>query len=174
VREELGALELRRLLAHLSCAVLPDGTLARVRSLLLRACGVRLGSSTLVGGSIELAGPRGALSRLHVGARCFFTCPLYLDLTGEIRMGDDVSIGHHTLLVTADHEFGDPRHRCGPVRPKPIVIGDGAWIGARVIVLPGVTIGAGAVVAAGAVVRKDVPPHTAVGGVPAKVLRTLE
>lgn len=57
--------------------------------------------------------------------------------------------------------------------PAPIVIGDKVWIGANATVLPGVTIGKGAIVAAGAVVHRDVPPFTVVGGVPARILREL-
>ena len=56
---------------------------------------------------------------------------------------------------------------------KPIVVGDHVWIGMNAIILPGVTIGRGAVIAAGAVVSKDVPPMTVVGGVPAKPLRQV-
>ena len=57
---------------------------------------------------------------------------------------------------------------------KPIVIKKGAWIGTRAMIMPGVTVGEGAVVAGGAVVTKDVLPHTIVGGVPAKVIKNIE
>ena len=77
------------------------------------------------------------------------------------------------IIITDDHEIGPPWHRCGDRVARPVVIEDGVWIGARVTLLPGVTIGRGSVVAAGAVVNKDVPPNTLVGGVPARILRTL-
>ena len=77
-----------------------------------------------------------------------------------------------TLVMDTDfHAIGDHTQ---PGRACPVVIEDDVWLAARVVVLKGVTIGRGAVVAAGAVVTKDVPPYTLVGGVPAKFIRALE
>ena len=70
--------------------------------------------------------------------------------------------------------MGDPECRAGAHLARPIRIESGAWIGARSTILPGVTVGHGAVVAAGAVVTRDVEPNTLVAGVPARVLRSLE
>ncbi|MCO6476121.1 MAG: hypothetical protein J5I94_05830 [Phaeodactylibacter sp.] len=72
-----------------------------------------------------------------------------------------------------DGDFHDLNNRQEPGRSAPIIIEDDVWLGARSIVLKGVTIGRGAVVAAGAVATRDVPPYTMVGGVPAKVIRRL-
>jgi len=85
-----------------------------------------------------------------------------------ITIGTKVAISREAFICTASH---DPSQGWRPLITKPITICDGAWIGARAIVLPGVTIGEGAVVAAGAVVVKDVPPFTIVGGNPAKVIK---
>jgi acetyltransferase-like isoleucine patch superfamily enzyme len=78
--------------------------------------------------------------------------------------------------VTAlNHNFKDTAKRIDEqgISTNPVVIGDDVWIGANAVILPGVTIGRHCVVAAGAVVTKDVPDNTVVGGVPAKVLKTL-
>ena len=83
-------------------------------------------------------------------------------------------LGHDCLFLTVDHEVGPPWRRAGWSTHQPIVIGDGVWLASRVTVLPGVTIGNGAVVAAGALVASNVPPHTMVGGVPARLLRKLD
>ncbi|MDR1658664.1 MAG: sugar O-acetyltransferase [Deltaproteobacteria bacterium] len=90
---------------------------------------------------------------------------------GGITIGDGALIGHGVVLATLNHglEF-DQRH---DLYPAPIVIGRNVWIGANATVLPGVTIGRNAVIAAGAVVTKDVPANTIVGGVPAKIIRTI-
>jgi maltose O-acetyltransferase len=82
-------------------------------------------------------------------------------------------LGHEVMLMTSSHEIGSDEHRAGPLYTAPITIKDGVWIGSRSVVLPGVTVGAGSVVAAGAIVTKDVPPHTLVGGVPARIIREI-
>lgn len=90
----------------------------------------------------------------------------------EIRIGNNVLIGPQLMIFTQNHNFSD-RNRLireqGATR-KPVLIEDDVWIGARVIILPGVTLGRGSVVAAGAVVTKSFPPYSVIGGVPAKII----
>lgn len=95
----------------------------------------------------------------------------FLDL-GGITIEDDVLIGPKVNLITENHPL-DPADR-GALICNPIVIKRNAWIGAAATILPGVTIGENAVIAAGAVVSKDVPDNTIVAGVPAKVIKTIE
>lgn len=108
---------------------------------------------------------------IRVGHNVFFNSGCRFQDQGGITIGDGALIGHNVVLATLNHDM-DPGKR-HILHPAPIVIGKNVWLGANVTVLPGVTIGDGAVVAAGAVVTRDVPPNTVVGGVPAKVLRTL-
>ena len=95
----------------------------------------------------------------------------FLDL-GGITIEDDVLIGPKVNLITENHPL-DPADRQALLL-QPIVIKRNAWIGAGATILPGVTIGENAVVAAGAVVHKDVAPNTIAGGVPAKFIKTIE
>ena len=95
----------------------------------------------------------------------------FLDL-GGITIEDDVQIGPRVNLVTENHPV-DPDTR-KYLDLKPIVIKRNAWIGAGATILPGVTVGENSIVAAGAVVNMDVPDNTIVGGVPAKVIRSIE
>lgn len=90
-----------------------------------------------------------------------------LDGRGGLTIGRGVVTGTEVCLLTADH---DPQSPTFADRLAPIAIGDRAWLGTRAMVLPGVTVGEGAVVAAGAVVTRDVAPYTIVGGVPARVI----
>ena len=91
---------------------------------------------------------------------------------GGIDIGDDVMIGPNVQLLSSGHPL-DPETRRSQVTRAPIRIGRGVWIAAGAIVLQGVTVGDDAVVAAGAVVTKDVPPRTLVAGVPAQFIRQL-
>lgn len=109
---------------------------------------------------------------IRLGERVFLNSGCRFQDQGGITIGDDALIGHNAVIATLNHDL-DPAMRATTV-PKPVVIGDSVWIGANATVLPGVTIGDGAVVAAGAVVTQDVPPRTIVGGVPAKRLRDIE
>jgi acetyltransferase-like isoleucine patch superfamily enzyme len=94
----------------------------------------------------------------------------FLDM-GGITIEHDVLIGPRVNLITENHPL-DPSDRRALIT-KPIVIKRNAWVGAGATILPGVTIGENAVIAAGAVVSKDVHANTVVGGVPAKFIRTI-
>lgn len=94
----------------------------------------------------------------------------FLDL-GGITIEDQVLIGPRVNLVTENHP-ADPAERRSIIT-KPIVIKRNAWIGTNATILPGVTIGENAIVAAGAVVSKDVPANTIVGGIPAKFIKSI-
>lgn len=95
-------------------------------------------------------------------------------IQGPLEIGKDVMMGPDVLIYTRNHETSSteiPMMDQGETPPQKVTIGNDVWIGARCIILPGVTIGDGAIIAAGAVVTKDVEPYTIVGGVPAKVLK---
>ena len=109
---------------------------------------------------------------IHLGKNVFINAGCKFQDQGGIYIGDNVLIGHNVVLATLNHEE-DPKKR-GNLCPAPIRIGNGVWIGSNATVLPGVTIGEGAIIAAGAVVTKDVGENTVVGGVPAKFIRNIK
>jgi acetyltransferase-like isoleucine patch superfamily enzyme len=88
-----------------------------------------------------------------------------LDVRGGLDIGDNVSISPDVRILTATHGVNDPGFR---VETRPVTIEDNVWIGTGAMILPGVTVGRGGVVAAGAVVTRDVPPLAIVAGVPAR------
>ncbi len=108
---------------------------------------------------------------IHFGKNIFVNSGCRFQDQGGIWIGDNTLIGHNAVLATLNHD-PDPKKRANLI-PSRIVIGQDVWLGANVTVLPGVSIGDGAIIAAGAVVTKDVPPNTIVGGVPAKMLKTV-
>ena len=95
----------------------------------------------------------------------------FLDL-GGITIEDDVMLGPKVNLITENHPINPSERKS--LNLKSILIKRNAWIGAAATILPGVTIGENAIVAAGAVVNKDVPANTIVGGIPAKIIKTIE
>jgi acetyltransferase-like isoleucine patch superfamily enzyme len=101
----------------------------------------------------------------RIGARTWINRQCCLDLRGGLEIGADVSVSPDVTILTAQHDLNDPRFT---YVSKRVVIEDHVWIGSRATIMPGVTVGRGAVVAAGAVVTRDVEPLTVVGGVPAR------
>ncbi len=151
----------------LSPALNSSTSVDQIRSRLSEIIGSELDQSTTVfapfytnfGRSIKIG------KHVFVNHACSF-----LDM-GGITLEDHVLIGPKVNLITENHPL-DPIDRRGMLC-KPIVIKQNAWVGAGATILPGVTIGENSVVAAGAVVSKDVPANTVVAGIPAKIIRSI-
>lgn len=131
----------------------------------LRRLGARLGDHVYLFGSSEVLAPEG----LEISGNCHIGRYSQIDARGGIRLGRNVVIAGHCLLITADHNPDDSGFMG---RLGEIVIEDRVWIGSRATILKNVTIGEGAVVAAGATVTRDVPPWSIVAGVPAVIIGT--
>lgn len=100
--------------------------------------------------------------------------PFTADYGKNIKLGKNVFIGPSCGFYTANHPLDYTRRNQGLEKALPIKVGNNCWFGANVSVMPGVTIGAGCVIAAGAVVTKDMPNNSLIAGVPAKVIKTIE
>ena len=130
-----------------------------------RVIGMSIGPDSVLGMGCYFTGDR--LHEITIGQHCFIN-RIFAAVTAPLVLGDHVMIGHNVSLYTTDHDPDDPAFSR---RNAPIIIGDRVWIGSQAMILKGVTIGEGAVVAAGAVVTKDVAPYTIVGGNPARLIR---
>lgn len=120
---------------------------------------------------IEIGVEAGAT--LEIGSRTFINYGCSIAATSLVRIGAHCNIGTYVMMMDNDFHRLEPERRDERPPSEPIILEDNVWIGGRAIVLRGVTIGAGSVVAAGSVVTHSVPPRTVVGGVPAKHLRSL-
>lgn len=168
--------------------------LDRLRASLLRMRGASLGTHSRVGAGLVVHRPwcleLGTLcqlehhvhiktvtdeTRIRLGSRVFVGCNSEFDISVRLQIGDDVLIAPGCFIT-------DHNHRHSPLQviasqgceSSPVRIEDDVWLGAHVVVLPGVTIGRGAIVAAGAVVTRDVAPMTIVAGVPARLIAKRE
>jgi putative colanic acid biosynthesis acetyltransferase WcaF len=133
----------------------------RLRQYWLRKMGATLGSGCAIFRGTTLLG----VQDIRIGDRCAIGWRCVLDGRGGLTIADDVVLASDCQVLTADH---DPKSPTFDVRLAPVTIESRAWLATRCVVLKGVTIGYGAVVAAGAVALRDVPALTIVGGVPAR------
>ena len=109
---------------------------------------------------------------LYLGRRVFINYCCHFQDHGGVTIGDGCQIGHNVVFATLNHGLA-PEER-SHTYPAPIVLGENVWVGSNATILQGVTIGDNAVVAAGAVVTKDVMANTVVGGVPAKFIKNID
>ena len=100
---------------------------------------------------------------------------LHNTIIGPVDIGNHVNLAQGITVTALNHNFSDTNKRIDEqgVSTNPVTIEDDVWVGANAVILPGVTIGEHCVVAAGAIVTKDVPPHSLVAGVPAKVIKNI-
>ena len=167
VKRKVGALLYHTLARHLpvswSSVKLGQTGLRRFcGKLMLRSCGkqVNIERNAIFSPNVSL----GDYSGIGVNARIYGTC----------RIGDHVMMGADCTVITRNHRSDRvdvPMMQQGFEEERPVVIGDDVWIGDRVTILPGVHIGRGCIIGAGAVVTKDIPEYTVAAGVPARVIR---
>lgn len=130
--------------------------------LILDKCGkkIAIGRKAIFSKNIVIGNNSG------IGEKC--------EILGKCTIGDNVLMAPECIIYTRNHNFMDKNELIvnqGVTEEFPVVIGNDVWIGRRVIILPGVNIGNGAIIAAGSVVTKDVPPYTLVGGNPSKIIK---
>ena len=135
----------------------------RIRIFYYKLLGAKLGKDVSICRNTDLL----AENKLKIGNGVNIGWRCTIDARGGIEIHNNVVIASDSIVLTADHDINDKNFTA---RYKPIVIKDRAWICTRSTILGGVTIGEGAVVAAGSVVTKDVNPYTIVGGIPAKTI----
>ena len=140
---------------------------------------IELGDGTMIGEQASICagimpgqdlGPKPVL---RIGDNCIIGRGSHIVAHSSIDIGDDVFTGPYVYITDQNHSYSDPDAPIGRQWPvnSPVRIGSGTWLGTGVIVLPGSVIGRNVVVAAGAVVRGEIPDHCVVGGVPAKVIK---
>lgn len=133
-----------------------------LRLFLYRRIGMKIGRNCVVRRGIYLSSP----NELEVGGGSFLgRASLYC--TAGVKIGRNANVSDGVVIITAKHNVNSPRFEA---LYEPIEIGDWAWLATSAMILGGVTVGEGAVVAAGAVVTKDVPPYAIVGGNPAVII----
>jgi acetyltransferase-like isoleucine patch superfamily enzyme len=132
-----------------------------LRVWLYRRLGIRIGQKTSVHRGCRFYAPR----NVRIADHTIINRDVLLDGRSGLEIGENVSISEGAMILTLEHDPNSPEFAA---RGAQVVIGDYVFVGARAIILPGVTLGRGAVVAAGAVVRRDVLEYQIVGGVPAR------
>lgn len=173
-REELHNVSVRLRLVTGLTRVIPPLAGNRVRTSLMRLGGVSIGHGTVLGGVLDIRGGVDAATRVRIGRMCWINSSCTLDASADVTIGDYVAFGQEVMVLTNTHQIGPPDGRAGASMNLPVTIGNGCWLGARSVVLPGIEIGSGAVVAAGSVVTKSVPANALVGGTPARLIRMLD
>jgi putative colanic acid biosynthesis acetyltransferase WcaF len=148
----------------LRCALIPSSAFRRS---LLRAFGAEIGTGTVMQQPFSVKYPW----NLRVGAHSWFGEHCWIDNLAPVTIGSNVCISQAAYFCTGNHDWSDPVFA---LRTRPIKIGDGAWIGARASLAPGVVIGEGAVVALGSVVSKSIPAYEIHSGNPACFVRMRE
>lgn len=121
--------------------------------------------------TLELAAGRGGLLEIGEGVYINYGCSIAA--TKHVKIGANCSIGTHVIILDNNFHRLEPEQRNEMPESAPVILEDNVWLGARVIVLPGVTIGAGSAIGAGSVVTQDIPPRCLAAGIPAGIIKGL-
>lgn len=162
--------DLRRAPWHFVVNVVAASCLAPrpVRFLLYRLCGLRVDTAGVLPGQYFWG------KHVRIGKGAFINHNCFFDNNeAAIEVGEHTGIGAGTIILTGAHPIDPGIRRWGPVQGAPVKIGKGCWVGARVTILPGITVGDGCVIGTGAVVTRDCEPNGVYVGVPARRIRDL-
>lgn len=167
---------LRFIWTSLYCWLLHVSIIPQIRAYLLTLVGAKVGKNTIIM-DVDFANAyHYGFGKLVIGQRCFLGDGVMIDLRGGVSLADDVTVSNRTSIVTHINMGyqNHPLQRVYPLQEKSVHIARGVYVGTGAMLLPGVTIGACSVVAAGAVVTRNVRPHVLVAGVPAVVIKSLK
>ena len=155
--------------------IMPNfGYLSKNRYRILKLAGMRFKGKATIFGPLTIT-PYAGVKNLTIGNNVFLNTEIRFGVpVAKVIIGNNAAIGPRVSFETTGHGLLYTNGQSRGSTYKDIIIEEGAWIGANVTILGGVTIGKGSVVAAGAVVTKDVPPYTLVGGVPAKQIKKID
>lgn len=159
-------------LYYLFVHLLPETRLFGLKSCLLRWCGARVGYNVRVSSSAKFVGT----GRLIVGNDVWIGSGVRIATQGDaaIKIGDCVDIAPEVYIGTGTHMIdAEGKHSAGTGLNRDVIIGDGVWLCARSVILPGVVVGEKSIVAAGAVVSGNVAERVLVGGVPARRIKDI-
>jgi acetyltransferase-like isoleucine patch superfamily enzyme len=146
---------------------LPDfKAVMRLRGFLVRPCFLRCGKAFEIASNAMIV----YTSRVSIGDNVYIAYGSWVQGVGGVTIDDEVMLAPYSVLASSNHTQINGSYRFGEGVHEPIHICRGAWVGAHTVVTAGVTVGTGAVCAAGSVITKDVPDHSTVGGVPAKII----
>lgn len=140
----------------------------KLKASLLRTIGYTIGKNTLIVGPITCTG------RLSIGDNCWIGTNLKIHGNGNVFIGNNIDIAPDVTFLTGTHYIGTEERRAGQGYNTTIRVEDGCWLGGKSVFVNEITIGTMSVAAAGAVVCKDVPANSLVGGVPAKIIKSLK
>ena len=132
-----------------------------IRNFIWKLAGMQIGRNSTLHTSVRVFDPRG----ISVGQGTIIGYGTFIDGRDKVKIGSNTDIASEVMIYSSEHDLSSPEFTA---ILAPVSIGDYVFIGPRAIIMAGVTIGDGAVVAAGAVVTKDIAPYTIVGGVPAR------
>lgn len=140
----------------------------RLRTLLYKVGGIWIGKKSKICAHCFVGN-----SNLKIGDNCFINYEVWFNTAGGIKIGDNCNIAYKVVFATSSHEVGSKERRAGNNTSTGISVGDGSWIGARAMIMPGVKIGKGVVIGAGSVITKHCEDNGLYVGNPAKKVRQL-
>ena len=141
----------------------------RIRIAILQLCDIKVGRNVTLFSQIFFGS-----CKCEIGDNSFISVQCLIDGSDFVKIGKNVHLAMGVKLITSFHEFGPPRQRAGRGAKAPITIGDGCWLGASSLVLPGVEIASGCIIGAGAVVVRNTRSNGLYIGVPAKRIKDLD
>jgi acetyltransferase-like isoleucine patch superfamily enzyme len=160
--------------ARVLSRLLPNVASGIIRGRIYRWAGFDVGKGAFIMGNLLLTSAAPDFySKLSIGEGATLADAITINLDDKVTIGKHAAIAPHVVIYTGSHQIGPGSKRIGDFTSLPVTIEEGAWVRVGAILVPGVTVGRGSIVAAGAVVLKDVPPNTYVEGNPAQVVRQL-
>lgn len=142
--------------------------------MIYKLMGYKIGKGAIIHQQCFCGAGNGSNGKLILGDNSYINYRCFLDLGNDIIIGNNVAVAFGCTFINSTHKIGGPTQRAGKEESKPIVIEDGCWIGAKSIIMPGVTIARGCIIGANSMVTKNTEPNGLYIGSPAKRIKDID